>query len=161
MSRRAMCDQFTTSLGYFDPGWALLDKRQSGHSLQLVPAIIDEAPREIPMRGSRTPVAGFGSFLREWGFCRRTRSDGAQNRQFVPTVPSWSVVGSVSPTYTENALFSRDNRRRDVFYEPDVSVRLTAACRPISPTASLPEPNTKPSPTRISAMRRSHAWVRG
>ena len=40
------------------------------------------------------------------------------------SVPSWSVVGSVSPTFTDNALFSRDNRRSDVYYEPDVSVRL-------------------------------------
>ena len=50
--------------------------------------------------------------------------------QFVPTTPSWSVVGSVSPTYTENALFSRDNRRRDVFYEPDVSLRLDGSLTP-------------------------------
>jgi hypothetical protein len=40
------------------------------------------------------------------------------------TVPSWSVVGSLSPTFTDNALFSRDNRKADVYYEPDVSVRL-------------------------------------
>jgi Putative beta-barrel porin 2 len=40
------------------------------------------------------------------------------------SVPSWSVVGSVSPTFTDNALFSRDNRKADVYYEPDVSVRL-------------------------------------
>ncbi|MBR0712392.1 outer membrane beta-barrel protein [Bradyrhizobium liaoningense] len=39
-------------------------------------------------------------------------------------VPSWSVVGSVSPTFTDNALFTRDNRKSDVYYEPDVSVRL-------------------------------------
>jgi hypothetical protein len=38
--------------------------------------------------------------------------------------PSWSVVGSVSPTYTDNALFSRDDRKSDVYYEPDISVRL-------------------------------------
>jgi hypothetical protein len=38
--------------------------------------------------------------------------------------PSWSVVGSVSPTFTDNALFSRDNRKSDFYYEPDVSVRL-------------------------------------
>ena len=38
--------------------------------------------------------------------------------------PSWSVVGSVSPTFTDNALFSRDNRKADGYYEPDVSVRL-------------------------------------
>jgi hypothetical protein len=40
------------------------------------------------------------------------------------SVPSWSVVGSVSPTFTDNALFSRDDRRPDVYYEPDVSARL-------------------------------------
>ncbi|MCP3470803.1 outer membrane beta-barrel protein [Bradyrhizobium sp. CCGUVB1N3] len=38
--------------------------------------------------------------------------------------PSWSVVGSLSPTLTDNALFSRDNRRSDLYYEPDVSLRL-------------------------------------
>lgn len=38
--------------------------------------------------------------------------------------PSWSVVGSVLPTFTDNALFSRDNRKSDVYYEPDISVRL-------------------------------------
>lgn len=38
--------------------------------------------------------------------------------------PTWSVVGSVSPTYTTNSLFSRDNRKSDFYYEPDVSVRL-------------------------------------
>jgi hypothetical protein len=40
------------------------------------------------------------------------------------SVPSWSVVGSISPTFTNNALFSRDDRRSDFYYEPDVSVRL-------------------------------------
>ena len=38
--------------------------------------------------------------------------------------PSWSIVGSFLPTFTDNALFSRDNRKSDVYYEPDVSVRL-------------------------------------
>lgn len=38
--------------------------------------------------------------------------------------PSWSIVGSVLPTFTNNALFSRDNRKSDVYYEPDISVRL-------------------------------------
>lgn len=38
--------------------------------------------------------------------------------------PRWSVVGSVSPTFTDNALFSRDNRKSDFYYEPDISVRL-------------------------------------
>jgi len=40
------------------------------------------------------------------------------------SAPSWSVVGSVAPTFTDNALFSRDNRKSDFYYEPDVSVRL-------------------------------------
>jgi hypothetical protein len=40
------------------------------------------------------------------------------------SAPSWSVVGSISPTFTDNALFTRDNRRSDFYYEPDVSVRL-------------------------------------
>lgn len=40
------------------------------------------------------------------------------------SAPSWSVVGSVAPTFTDNALFSRDNRKSDLYYEPDVSVRL-------------------------------------
>lgn len=39
-------------------------------------------------------------------------------------VPSWAIVGSILPTFTDNALFSRDNRKSDVYYEPDVSVRL-------------------------------------
>ena len=40
------------------------------------------------------------------------------------SVPTWSVVGLVLPSFTDNALFSRDDRRPDVYYEPDVSVRL-------------------------------------
>ncbi|SFI02703.1 outer membrane beta-barrel protein [Bradyrhizobium sp. cf659] len=40
------------------------------------------------------------------------------------SAPSWSVVGSVAPTFTDNALFGRDNRKSDIYYEPDVSVRL-------------------------------------
>ncbi len=40
------------------------------------------------------------------------------------SAPSWSVVGSVAPTFTDNALFSRDNRKSDFYYEPDVSLRL-------------------------------------
>jgi hypothetical protein len=42
-------------------------------------------------------------------------------------VPSGSVVGSVSPTSTDNALFRRDDRRSDVYYEPDLSVRLNGS----------------------------------
>ena len=50
--------------------------------------------------------------------------DRAEMRTSTVTVPSWSVVGSVSPTFTDNALFSRDGRKADAYYEPDVSVRL-------------------------------------
>jgi hypothetical protein len=50
--------------------------------------------------------------------------DRAEMRESSVPLPSWSVVGSVSPTFTDNALFSRDNRRSDAYYEPDVSVRL-------------------------------------
>jgi hypothetical protein len=38
--------------------------------------------------------------------------------------PSWSVLVSFSPTYTNNALFGQQERRRDFYAEPDVSVRL-------------------------------------
>ena len=42
--------------------------------------------------------------------------------------PSWmpklSVVGTISGTWTDNALFSRSDRKSDWFFEPDVSVRL-------------------------------------
>jgi Putative beta-barrel porin 2 len=38
--------------------------------------------------------------------------------------PQWSVLVSFSPTYTNNALYSRDDRRRDVYAEPDVTLRL-------------------------------------
>jgi hypothetical protein len=46
------------------------------------------------------------------------------------TAPTWSVVGSLSPAFTNNALFSRDDRRSDVFYEPDVSARLDGKLSP-------------------------------
>ena len=38
--------------------------------------------------------------------------------------PQWSVLVSFSPTYTNNALYSRDDRRREVYAEPDVMLRL-------------------------------------
>jgi hypothetical protein len=39
-------------------------------------------------------------------------------------LPSWSVVGSVSSMFTDNALFTRDARKSDGYYEPDISARL-------------------------------------
>jgi hypothetical protein len=49
---------------------------------------------------------------------------------YTSMTPTWSVVGSLSPTYTNNALFSRDDRRRDVYFEPDVSTRLDGNLTP-------------------------------
>lgn len=44
--------------------------------------------------------------------------------------PTFSVVGTLSATWTDNAMFSRDNRRSDVFVEPDVSLRLDGRLAP-------------------------------
>jgi hypothetical protein len=41
-----------------------------------------------------------------------------------PWVPTFSAVGTLSATWTDNALFSRDNRRSDGFLEPDISLRM-------------------------------------
>ena len=38
--------------------------------------------------------------------------------------PNWSAFVSFAPTYSSNALFSRSDRRRDVYVEPDVMLRL-------------------------------------
>jgi Putative beta-barrel porin 2 len=82
------------------------------------------------MRGSRTLLQVFAFFSASGAFAAELDLIEPQKAGFAPTVPSWSVVGSLSPTYTENALFSRDDRRRDVFYEPDVSVRLDGNLSP-------------------------------
>jgi hypothetical protein len=44
--------------------------------------------------------------------------------------PRLSVVGTISPTWTDNVLFSRDNRLSDFYLEPDVSVRLDGRFSP-------------------------------
>lgn len=68
------------------------------------------------------PVLGFVGAGSAWA----AELDLREMRDTTTTlpVPSWSVVGSVLPTFTDNALFTRDNRKSDVYYEPDVSVRL-------------------------------------
>ena len=38
--------------------------------------------------------------------------------------PTWSVFVSFAPTYSNNALVSRSDRRRDVYAQPDVMLRL-------------------------------------
>ena len=76
------------------------------------------------MRGSRALLQLIAFFSASGALAAELDLVELKSPQFVPATPSWSVVGSLSPTYTENALFSRDDRRRDVFYEPDVSLRL-------------------------------------
>lgn len=82
------------------------------------------------MRGSRTVLQVLGAFCASGALAAELDQTDLKAPQFVPTTPYWSVVGSVSPTYTENALFSRDNPRRDFFYEPDVSLRLDGSLAP-------------------------------
>jgi hypothetical protein len=41
-----------------------------------------------------------------------------------PWAPTFSAVGTLSATWTDNALFSRDNRRSDSFLEPDITLRM-------------------------------------
>lgn len=49
---------------------------------------------------------------------------------FVPGTPTLSVVGTISPTWTDNVFFTRDNRLSDFYLEPDVSVRLDGRLSP-------------------------------
>jgi Putative beta-barrel porin 2 len=75
-----------------------------------------------PMRRFRTllPVLGFFGASGAWA----ADLDFTDPKAGSFSAPSWSVVGSVAPAFTDNALFSRDNRRSDFYYEPDLSVRL-------------------------------------
>jgi hypothetical protein len=82
------------------------------------------------VRGSRTLLQALGLFSASGAFAADLDLTESQKTVFLPTAPSWSVVGSLSPTFTDNALFSRDDRRRDFFYEPDVSVRLDGYLSP-------------------------------
>jgi hypothetical protein len=82
------------------------------------------------MRGSGTLLPILGLFSASGAFAAELDLIEPKRTEFAPTAPSWSVVGSLSPTYTDNALFSRDDRRRDFFYEPDVSLRLDGNLSP-------------------------------
>jgi hypothetical protein len=53
-----------------------------------------------------------------------------ENYQPISWAPTFSVVGTLSATWTDNSLFSRDNRRSDGFIEPDVSLRLNGRLAP-------------------------------
>lgn len=61
---------------------------------------------------------------------RRAEAPQIERSGFEPTAPTWSIVGTLAPSYTTNALFSRDDRRRDVFFEPDVTLRLDGKLTP-------------------------------
>jgi Putative beta-barrel porin 2 len=87
-------------------------------------------PSETPVRGSRTLLQALGLFGASGAFAADLDLTESQKTAFLPTAPSWSVVGSLSPTFTDNALFSRDDRRGDFFYEPDVSARLDGYLSP-------------------------------
>ncbi len=88
------------------------------------------------MRGSRglLPVLGLfgasGAFAADLDLTELKQIPYTSQVPYTSMAPTWSVVGSLSPTYTDNALFSRDDRRRDVFYEPDVSARLDGNLSP-------------------------------
>jgi hypothetical protein len=54
-------------------------------------------------------------------------SVAAQKSEYTPPplwTPTFSAVGTLSATWTDNALFSRDNRRSDGFLEPDITLRM-------------------------------------
>jgi hypothetical protein len=83
----------------------------------------------MSQKPSRIAIRSLLALLLVLGIVSASGAGGAeldltQMKPSAVSVPSWSVVGSVSPTWTDNALFSRDDRRPDVYYEPDVSVRL-------------------------------------
>jgi Putative beta-barrel porin 2 len=81
------------------------------------------------MRGSRTLLQVLGFFGASGALAAEIEIDPTKYN-YTPATPSWSVVGSLSPTFTDNALFSRDDRRKDGFIEPDVSVRLDGKLAP-------------------------------
>jgi len=78
------------------------------------------------MRGSRVLLPVFGLLGTSTAWAADVDLTELKASSPVPyySAPSWSVVGSVTPNFTDNALFSRDNRKSDFYYEPDVSVRL-------------------------------------
>ena len=82
------------------------------------------------MRGSRTLLQVLGFFSASGAFAADVDLIELKKIDYTSMTPSWSVVGSLSPTFTDNALFSRDDRRKDFFYEPDVSLRLDGKLSP-------------------------------
>jgi hypothetical protein len=109
----------------FDIGAELvLDNALPERSLDELRQSVDECMEETPMRSCRGILQLFGMFGASGAFAADLNLIEPKTVDYSAMAPSWSVVGSLSPTFTDNALFSRDDRRRDVFYEPDVSLRL-------------------------------------
>jgi hypothetical protein len=52
------------------------------------------------------------------------------NEQPPSSAPSFSAVGSLAPTWTDNAFFSRNDRRSDGFLNSDVSLRMDGRLAP-------------------------------
>jgi hypothetical protein len=94
------------------------------------------------MRGSKALVVGLGLVAASATVAAEDRPDPAAYQwpskylptpnyyQALPGAPTWSIVGSFSPTFTDNALFSSTNRKSDFYYEPDVSLRLDGYLAP-------------------------------
>jgi len=84
---------------------------------------------DVAMRGSRILLQVLGIFGASGALAAELDIEPFKYN-YTPAAPTWSVVGSLSPTFTDNALFSRDDRRKDGFFEPDVSVRLDGKLAP-------------------------------
>jgi hypothetical protein len=84
---------------------------------------------ERPMRGAGILFSVFGLFSAGGALAAEIDIEPIKYN-YTPPAPTWSVVGSLSPTFTDNALFSRDDRRKDGFFEPDVSLRLDGKLAP-------------------------------
>lgn len=82
------------------------------------------------MRPSRCLLQIFGLFGVTGAFAADLEVLNLKTSEPVSMTPTWSVVGSLSPMFTDNALFSKDNRRGDVYFEPDVSLRLDGKLAP-------------------------------
>jgi hypothetical protein len=86
--------------------------------------------QELLMRGSRGLLQLFGIFGASGAFAADLNLIEPKTIDYSSMAPTWSVVGSLGPSFTDNALFSRDDRRRDVYYEPDASLRLDGNLSP-------------------------------
>src|SRR3954447_9554885 len=53
-----------------------------------------------------------------------------ENYQPPSWAPTFSVVGTISATWTDNAFFSRNDRRSDWFIEPDITARMDGRLTP-------------------------------